>query len=96
MSFFLPSYSDREQLQAIYGAYLKPVLHKQIPGHPIWNNPSKVHAMACSMVQMYEQLKSSFSVDDFGHYLFTPRDLTQWVLSLLRSVPVCCYIYINV
>lgn len=80
------SYADREQLQTIYGAYLKPILHKQIPGHPVWGNEAKVHAMACSMVQMYEQLKEAFSVDDYGHYLFTPRDLTQWVLSLLRLV----------
>lgn len=23
-------------------------------------------------------------MDDYSHYLFTPRDLTQWVVSLLR------------
>ena len=23
-------------------------------------------------------------MDDYGHYLFTPRDLTKWVMSLLR------------
>lgn len=30
------------------------------------------------------QLKSRFTVDDYSHYLFTPRDLTKWCLSLLR------------
>ena len=30
------------------------------------------------------QVRQKFSVDDFSHYLFTPRDLTRWVLGLLR------------
>lgn len=30
------------------------------------------------------QLRSRFTVDDYSHYLFTPRDLTNWCLSLLR------------
>lgn len=27
---------------------------------------------------------SKFSRDKYGHYLFTPRELTNWCLSLLR------------
>jgi hypothetical protein len=30
------------------------------------------------------QIRSKFTVDDYSHYLFTPRDLTNWVLGLLR------------
>ena len=30
------------------------------------------------------QLRGKFTVDDYSHYLFTPRDLTTWVLSFLR------------
>lgn len=29
-------------------------------------------------------MRSKFSQDDHSHYLFTPRDLTRWCLSLLR------------
>ncbi|XP_022257756.1 cytoplasmic dynein 2 heavy chain 1-like, partial [Limulus polyphemus] len=29
-------------------------------------------------------MRSKFSADDHGHYQFTPQNLTQWVLSLLR------------
>ena len=29
-------------------------------------------------------MRSKFTVDDFSHYLFTPRDLTNWVKGLLR------------
>ncbi len=34
--------------------------------------------------QVYDQLRAQFTVDDYGHYLFTPRDLTKWVMGLLR------------
>jgi len=30
------------------------------------------------------QVRSRFTVDDHRHYLFTPRELTAWVLGLLR------------
>ncbi|XP_053400577.1 cytoplasmic dynein 2 heavy chain 1-like [Mercenaria mercenaria] len=77
-------YPDREQLQSIYSSYLKPILHRQLSRHPVWSNNSKIHALAGSMVQLYDELKSRFTVDDYSHYLFTPRDLTTWVLSFLR------------
>ncbi|KAL3878520.1 hypothetical protein ACJMK2_030860 [Sinanodonta woodiana] len=77
-------YPDREQLQAVYGSYLKPILQKQMSHHPVWGNISKIHALAGSMVQLYEQLRQNFTVDDYSHYLFTPRDLTTWALSFLR------------
>jgi dynein heavy chain 2 len=80
----ISSYPDREQLQAIYGAYLKPVLHRQLTSHPVWGNPAKIHALAGSMVQVYEQTRQKFTVDDYSHYLFTPRDITVWVRSFLR------------
>ncbi|KAK3801155.1 hypothetical protein RRG08_006872 [Elysia crispata] len=77
-------YPDRDQLQTIYAAYLKPILHRQLARHSVWGSSSKVHALASSMVQFYEQLRARFTVDDHSHYLFTPRDLTQWALALLR------------
>jgi len=30
------------------------------------------------------QIRKHFTVDEYSHYVFTPRDLTQWVLGLLR------------
>ncbi len=29
-------------------------------------------------------MKEKFSVDDYSHYIFTPRDLTHWTLGILR------------
>ncbi|KAK3100036.1 hypothetical protein FSP39_013759 [Pinctada imbricata] len=77
-------YPDKEQLQTIYNAYLTPIINRQLSRHPVWSNGSKVYALAGSMVQLYEQLRSRFTVDDYSHYLFTPRDLTNWCLALLR------------
>ncbi|KAI4889837.1 hypothetical protein NFI96_027314, partial [Prochilodus magdalenae] len=77
-------YPDREQLQTIYSAYLSPVLQRTLGNHPTWSSAGRVHQLAGSLVQVYEQVKARFTVDDHSHYLFTPGVLTQWVLSLLR------------
>ncbi|XP_071483964.1 LOW QUALITY PROTEIN: cytoplasmic dynein 2 heavy chain 1-like [Diadema antillarum] len=77
-------YSDKEQLQSIYSAYLTPVLHRSLSNHPVWASPSRVSQLAGSMISVYQQVRAKFSIDDHSHYLFTPRDLTQWVLGLLR------------
>ncbi|XP_078258653.1 cytoplasmic dynein 2 heavy chain 1 isoform X2 [Rhinoraja longicauda] len=78
------NYPDREQLQAIYCAYLQPVLHKNLKKHPIWGSITRIHQLGSSLVQVYEQVRIKFTVDDNGHYLFTPCILTQWVLGLFR------------
>ena len=75
---------DKDQLETIYSSYLYTVLKEIVPGHPVWANPGKVSSLASSMVNIYQQFKSAFSVDDNNHYLFTPRDLTRWCLGILR------------
>ncbi|XP_069495113.1 cytoplasmic dynein 2 heavy chain 1 isoform X2 [Ambystoma mexicanum] len=77
-------YPDRDQLQSIYSAYLEPVIHKNLKNHSAWGPLSKIHQLAGSMVQVYEQVRAKFTVDDYSHYLFTPCILTQWVLGLFR------------
>lgn len=77
-------YPSQEQLQVIYSAYLIPIVMHKLPKHPVWGHKSKVNALSGSMVQVYEQVRAKFTVDDFSHYLFSPRDLTRWVLSFLR------------
>uniref|UniRef100_H2ZEZ5 Uncharacterized protein n=1 Tax=Ciona savignyi TaxID=51511 RepID=H2ZEZ5_CIOSA len=74
-------YADTNELSAIYTAYLTPVLHHRpaLQRHPVWGSPSKV----------YEQMRKSYLSDDHGHYLFTPRDLTSWCVSLMRYDEAC-------
>jgi dynein heavy chain 2 len=52
--------------------------------HPKWGSSSNVYQLATSMVTIYSQVLSKFSRDEHSHYLFTPRELTTWCLSLLR------------
>lgn len=77
-------YASQEQLQSIYGCYMAPVLRKLVDKHPVWSQPSKITALATTLVNVYEQVRSKFSIDDYGHYLFTPRDLTRWATGLMR------------
>ncbi|XP_037534395.1 cytoplasmic dynein 2 heavy chain 1-like [Nematolebias whitei] len=77
-------YPNREQLQTIYSAYLQPVLQHSLGNQAAWATIGKTHQLAGFFVQLYEQIKTKFTVDDHSHYLFTPCILTEWVLSLLR------------
>ncbi|XP_041438616.1 cytoplasmic dynein 2 heavy chain 1 isoform X2 [Xenopus laevis] len=77
-------YPERDQLQTICSSYLEPVIHKNLKNHPTWGSMSKIHHLAGSMVQVYEQVRTKFSVDDYSHYLFTPCILTQWIIGLFR------------
>ncbi|XP_068440329.1 cytoplasmic dynein 2 heavy chain 1 isoform X1 [Clinocottus analis] len=77
-------YPDKEQLQTIYSAYLQPVLQHSLGSQASWASTGKTHQLSGSLVQLYEQVKAKFTVDDHSHYLFTPCILTEWVLSLLR------------
>ncbi|XP_010008233.1 PREDICTED: cytoplasmic dynein 2 heavy chain 1-like, partial [Nestor notabilis] len=77
-------YPERDQLLAIYSAYLEPVLQKNLKNHRVWGSLPKIHQLAGFMVQVYEQVRAKFTVDDHSHYLFTPCILTQWVLGLFR------------
>jgi dynein heavy chain 2 len=77
-------YPSTDQLQAVYSAYLQPVLHHSLHSHPFWSSVAKIHSLANSMINVYEKVRSKFTVDDHSHYIFTPRDLTRWVFNLLR------------
>ena len=44
----------------------------------------ELRRLSQTLVDLYEQVKARFSVDDYRHYLFTPRDLTKLVMGLLR------------
>ena len=57
-----------------------------VPHSQTRNMSDKAHSLSCkaaeAMVGIYTRRK--FTMDDHDHYLFNPRDLTLWVLQLLR------------
>eukprot|EP01116_Phalansterium_solitarium_P024803 TRINITY_DN91_c0_g1_i2.p1 TRINITY_DN91_c0_g1~~TRINITY_DN91_c0_g1_i2.p1 ORF type:complete len:4088 (+),score=2028.04 TRINITY_DN91_c0_g1_i2:171-12434(+) len=77
------AYPSRDQLQLIYSTYLDAAL-PNLPANSAFSSKQNRAKLANSMLDLYEQVKSKFSVDDYSHYLFTPRDLTKWVLGFLR------------
>ena len=77
-------YPARSELQKVYGAMLEAALSGQHGIDSKWKSASEVRRLASSIVDMYDQVKAKFSVDDQRHYLFTPRELTRLVLGLLR------------
>ncbi|VDO13161.1 unnamed protein product [Haemonchus placei] len=74
-------YPTEQNLNAIYSAYLMPILEACIA--PL-GSPVRVEAMASVMVRLYEEVRSNFRPADRGHYIFTPRDLTKWTIATMR------------
>jgi dynein heavy chain 2 len=73
-------YATRDELLHVYTQYLKNILEQPNLGR-LSNSSAK---LAQCMVDLFTAVKKKFSVDDHRHYLFTPRDITLWTLSLLR------------
>ena len=80
-------YPDARELAAIAGSYLSAalagvrVMDERFRGAAAAGGLAR---LAGSMVEVYSQARARFSVDEHRHYLFTPRDLTAWVVALLR------------
>ncbi|OMJ92391.1 hypothetical protein SteCoe_4833 [Stentor coeruleus] len=86
-------YPSRDELIHIYTVYLKNIL--KLPN--LGNNINSAGKLATAMVEMFTAVRSKFVIDDYKHYLFTPRDITQWVVSLLRyeakNMPQLCEVW---
>lgn len=71
-----------DELENIYAIYLKTILQHENFGSGAMSNSSKKIAKFC--VDTYENIKQKFSVDDHRHYLLTPKELSKWVLGIMR------------
>ncbi|KAG1684369.1 Cytoplasmic dynein 2 heavy chain 1 [Nymphon striatum] len=78
------SHQKKEEMQSIYNCYLKTILSSNLPNHSVWSSSDKIQNLASSMVQLFDQVKTTFTADEHSHYQFTPQHLTMWVLGLLR------------
>lgn len=83
MRIFYIAYPPREQLQAIYGIYLDAAL-SMLEDHATWKIKQNRQKLATCMVDIYEQVRAKFPADEYSHYLCTPRDITKWIMGLLR------------
>uniref|UniRef100_A0A1I7UMZ6 Cytoplasmic dynein 2 heavy chain 1 n=1 Tax=Caenorhabditis tropicalis TaxID=1561998 RepID=A0A1I7UMZ6_9PELO len=66
--------TDTPQLTSIYRTYLTPILEE-------FGNPESI---AGRMVDVYNRIQSNFKSSESIVFQFSPRDLTNWTVSLLR------------
>lgn len=78
------AYPDKDALSSIYSSLLHVVLSSKCPGSAQWDGPGPAKKLSACMIDVFEQVRRKLSIDEQRHYLFTPRDLTQWVKGLLR------------
>jgi len=75
-------YPQNEELLPVYAEMMKTILaHPNYGGGQMANSTKRLSQF---IIDLYSNVKSKFSVDDHRHYLFTPRDITELVFSLLR------------
>ncbi|CAG0920502.1 unnamed protein product, partial [Notodromas monacha] len=77
-------YPEANEMADIYQNYLGGILAQVTDDNSPWRSAGRIESIAYAMIKLYEQLQANFSVDDHGHYVFTPRDLTRWAMGLLR------------
>eukprot|EP00966_Prymnesium_polylepis_P242883 5616945-Prymnesium_polylepis.1 len=78
------AYPEKDALNSIYSSLLHVVLAKKCAGSAQWDGPAPAKKLAACMIDVFEQVRRKLTVDEQRHYLFTPRDLTQWTRGLLR------------
>ena len=78
------TYPAREQLQQVYTSYLNAVIRSRLTSHPIWSDRRNIEKLAGTLLELYDKVRDTFSVDEHRHYLVTPRDISAIVTGLLR------------
>eukprot|EP00659_Diplonema_papillatum_P018826 gene18826-29059_t len=79
------SYPDKESLTFIFTEFLQTLLQSaQLEKTSGGWSSGKGSDLAKVMVNVYEEVKRKWTVDDSSHYVFNPRDITAWILNLLR------------
>jgi dynein heavy chain 2 len=81
-------YPQKDELQSVYSIFLEAFVNTCTSDNAgldaKWQKEETRMKLAGTMVELYSQVTDKFSVDEHRHYLFTPRDLTSWVIGLLR------------
>ena len=77
-------YPSKDELVSVYTGCFESTLSNAKLMDSKMKSPKELRRLAGTLVDLYEQVKARFSVDDYRHYLFTPRDLTKLVTGLLR------------
>jgi dynein heavy chain 2 len=75
-------YAPTESLELVYTEYMRAILNHPTFGQGAMSGSSK--KLARFVVDTYAAIKSKFPNDEHRHYLFTPREVTEWIFGLMR------------
>ncbi|KAJ3307863.1 Cytoplasmic dynein 2 heavy chain 1, partial [Blyttiomyces sp. JEL0837] len=78
------AYPEKDQLQTIYRILCQPILAYCFPSHAVWDLPKNIQRLSSTLIAVYDQVSQKFNVDVYPHYLFTPRDISRWIIGLTR------------
>jgi len=59
-------------------------MKKYIPNHPFAQKPQRIESLAAAMVKVFNESRGTFTPVAQSHYQFTPKDLANWVMGLMR------------
>ncbi len=74
-------YPTSEELLPVYSELMKTIFTHPSFQSSLANSSKKLSTF---LIELFSNVKSNFSIDEHRHYLFTPRDITQLIFSLLR------------
>jgi dynein heavy chain 2 len=77
-------YPDHSELVTVYNNFLQTVLSSVTVSDKKWSNAAESEKLSSMIVDIYQKTREKFTVDDRRHYLFTPRDVTTWIINLCR------------
>ncbi|KAJ4457360.1 putative Cytoplasmic dynein 2 heavy chain 1 [Paratrimastix pyriformis] len=72
-------YPSVASLQGIYRMMIQPICGKLAD-----TNPQLPTRLSVAMLEVYRALVTQLTPDAHPHYVFTPRDLTRWVVGMAR------------
>jgi dynein heavy chain 2 len=75
-------YAVAEELLPVYNSFMKTILSHSRFGNGSMAGSSK--RLSSFLIDLYSNVRSKFSVDEHRHYIFTPRNITYLIFSILR------------
>ena len=75
-------YAIADELLPVYNSFMKTILSHDRFGKGSMAGSSK--RLSNFLIDLYSNVRSKFSVDEHRHYLFTPRNITYLIFSILR------------
>jgi len=77
-------YPPKDELVAVFSTFMQAVMSSTRLVDESWKQMEKLRKLTAAMVSVYEKVSKKFTVDEQRHYLFNPRDVTEWSLGLMR------------